>query len=132
MARVKQVATKPRKLMGNVMQAAGRIEKEREEETKVESSDEEIETVAELERKRKGKGIAGSKPSKKKKKMEKAPALKPFVQQNIFEPRIGTFKDTKKLEGYDEKAFQLSIFLEDTPENEMTNISLVPQNFRIL
>ncbi|KAF2318187.1 hypothetical protein GH714_002499 [Hevea brasiliensis] len=27
--------------------------------------------------------------------------------------RIGTFKDTKKLEGYDEKAFQLSIFLEE-------------------
>ncbi|KAF2312328.1 hypothetical protein GH714_034269 [Hevea brasiliensis] len=46
--------------------------------------------------------------------------------------RIGTFKDTRKLEGYDEKAFQLSIFPEDTPENEMTNISLVPQNFRIL
>ncbi|XP_058006835.1 uncharacterized protein LOC110671496 [Hevea brasiliensis] len=46
--------------------------------------------------------------------------------------RIGTFKDSRKLEGYDEKAFQLSIFLEGTPENEMTNISLVPQNFRIL
>ncbi|KAF2322817.1 hypothetical protein GH714_031062 [Hevea brasiliensis] len=26
--------------------------------------------------------------------------------------RIGTFKDTRKLDGYDEKAFQLSIFLE--------------------
>ncbi|KAF2301173.1 hypothetical protein GH714_020639 [Hevea brasiliensis] len=104
--------------------------------------------------------------------MEKAPASKPFVQQNIFEPRIlwkyekveesfsvrvkkksqiidvdflasvlnlpndgnriGTFKDSRKLEGYDEKAFQLSIFPEGTPENEMTNISLVPQNFRIL
>ncbi|XP_058006735.1 eukaryotic translation initiation factor 3 subunit A-like [Hevea brasiliensis] len=46
--------------------------------------------------------------------------------------RIGTFKDSRKLEGYDEKAFQLSIFPEGTPENEMTNISLVPQNFRIL
>ncbi|KAJ9166972.1 hypothetical protein P3X46_021661 [Hevea brasiliensis] len=170
--------------------------------------------VAERARKRKGKGIAGSEPSAKKKKMEKAPASKPFVQQNIFEPRyikwdsfsdlpyefeelftfqgwmefselneyyypyliqefygsmkevvkgesfsvrikkksqivdveflasvlnlpndgnrIGTFKDSRKLEGYDEKAFQLSIFSEGTPENEMTNISLVPQNFRIL
>ncbi|KAF2316718.1 hypothetical protein GH714_042059 [Hevea brasiliensis] len=29
--------------------------------------------------------------------------------------RIGTFKDTRKLEGYDEKAFQLSIF----PEAQM-------------
>ncbi|KAF2289106.1 hypothetical protein GH714_028942 [Hevea brasiliensis] len=38
--------------------------------------------------------------------------------------RIGTFKDSRKLEGYDEKAFQLSIFPEGTPENEMTNISL--------
>ncbi|KAF2283263.1 hypothetical protein GH714_043615 [Hevea brasiliensis] len=75
--------------------------------------------------------------------MEKAPASKPFVQQNILSQasvlnlpndgnRIGTFKDSRKLEGYDEKAFQLSIFPEGTPENEMTNISLVPQNFRIL
>ncbi|KAJ9153548.1 hypothetical protein P3X46_026975 [Hevea brasiliensis] len=165
-------------------------------------------------RKRKERVFFGSEPSAKKKKMEKAPASKPFVQQNIFEPRyikwdsfsdlpyefedlftfqgwmefselneyyypyliqefygsmkevvkgesfsvrikkksqivdveflasvlnlpndgnrIGTFKDSRKLEGYDEKAFQLSIFPEGTPENEMTNISLVPQNFRIL
>ncbi|KAF2286752.1 hypothetical protein GH714_026851 [Hevea brasiliensis] len=50
--------------------------------------------------------------------MEKAPASKPFVQQNILSQasvlnlpndgnRIGTFKDSRKLEGYDEKAFQL-------------------------
>ncbi|KAJ9184861.1 hypothetical protein P3X46_004547 [Hevea brasiliensis] len=182
--------------------------------TEVENSNDETETVAERARKRKGKGIAGSEPSAKKKKMEKGPASKPFVQQNIFEPRyikwdsfsdlpyefeelftfqgwmefselneyyypyliqefygsmkevvkgesfsvrvkkksqiidvdflasvlnlpndgnkIGTFKDSRKLDGYDEKAFQLSIFPEGTLENEMTNISLVPQNFRIL
>ncbi|XP_057984646.1 uncharacterized protein LOC131169434 [Hevea brasiliensis] len=214
MARVKQVSTKPRKFMGDAMKAAASSEKEREEGTEVENSNDEIEIVAERARKREGKGIAGSEPSAKKKKMEKAPASKPFVQQNIFEPRyikwdsfsdlpyefeelftfqgwmefsqlneyyypyliqefygsmkevvkgesfsvrvkkksqiidvdflasilnlpndgnrIGTFKDSRKLEGYDEKAFQLSIFPEGTPENEMTNISLVPQNFRIL
>ncbi|KAJ9168450.1 hypothetical protein P3X46_019971 [Hevea brasiliensis] len=200
--------------MGDAMKAAAGSEKEREEGTEVENSNDETETVAERARKRKGKGIAGSEPSAKKKKMEKAPASKPFVQQNIFEPRyikwdsfsdlpyefeelftfqswmefselneyyypyliqefygsmkevvkgesfsvrvkkksqiidvdflasvlnlpndgnkIGTFKDSRKLDGYDEKAFQLSIFPEGTPENEMTNISLVPQNFRIL
>ncbi|KAJ9178823.1 hypothetical protein P3X46_010672 [Hevea brasiliensis] len=200
--------------MGDAMKAAASSEKEREEGTEVENSNKETETVAEQIRKRKGKGIAGSEPSEKKKKMEKAPASKPLVQQNIFEPRyikwdsfsdlpyefedlftfqgwmefselneyyypyliqefygsmkevvkgesfsvrvkkksqivdvdflasvlnlpndgnrIGTFKDSRKLEGYDEKAFQLSIFPEGTPENEMTNISLVPQNFRIL
>ncbi|XP_057998278.1 uncharacterized protein LOC131177317 [Hevea brasiliensis] len=214
MARVKQVSTKPRKFMGDAMKVAASSEKEREEGTEVENSNDETETVAERARKRKGKGIAGSEPSAKKKKMEKAPALKPFVQQNIFKPkyikwdsfsdlpyefeelftfqgwmefselneyyypyliqefygsmkevvkgesfsvrvkkksqiidvdflasvlnlpndgnRIGTFKDSRKLEGYDEKAFQLSIFSEGTPKNEMTNISLVPQNFRIL
>ncbi|KAF2308032.1 hypothetical protein GH714_034607 [Hevea brasiliensis] len=31
--------------------------------------------------------------------------------------RIGTFKDSRKLEGYDEKAFQLSIFPEDEGES---------------
>ncbi|KAF2285000.1 hypothetical protein GH714_034441 [Hevea brasiliensis] len=194
MARVKQVTTKPRKFMGDAMKAAASSEKEREEGTEVENSNDETETVAERARKRKGKGIAGSEPSEKKKKMEKAPASKPFVQQNIFEPRyikwdsfsdlpyefeelftfqgwmefselneyyypyliqefygsmkevvkgesfsvrvkkksqivdvdflasvlnlpndgnrIGTFKDSRKLEGYDEKAFQLSIFPE--------------------
>ncbi|XP_057986504.1 uncharacterized protein LOC131171067 [Hevea brasiliensis] len=214
MARVKQVTTKPQKFMGDAMKAAASSEKEREEGTEVENNNDETETVAERARKRKGKGIAGSEPSEKKNKMEKAPASKPFVQQNIFEPRyikwdsfsdlpyefeelftfqgwmefselneyyypyliqefygsmkevvkresfsvrvkkksqivdveflasvlnlpndgnrIGTFKDSRKLEGYDEKAFQLSIFSEGTPENEMTNISLVPQNFRIL
>ncbi|KAF2285800.1 hypothetical protein GH714_007865 [Hevea brasiliensis] len=195
MARVKQVTTKPRKFMGDAMKAAASSEKEREEGTEVENSNDETETVAERARKRKGKGIAGSEPSEKKKKMEKAPASKPFVQQNIFEPRyikwdsfsdlpyefeelftfqgwmefselneyyypyliqefygsmkevvkgesfsvrvkkksqiidvdflasvlnlpndgnrIGTFKDSRKLEGYDEKAFQLSIFPEE-------------------
>ncbi|KAF2303613.1 hypothetical protein GH714_020141 [Hevea brasiliensis] len=98
--------------MGDVMKAADRSEKKREEETKVENSDKETETVAERARKRKEKGIVGSEPSEKKKKMEKAPTSKPFVQQNIFEPRIGTFKDTRKLEGYNEKTFQLSIFPE--------------------
>ncbi|KAF2308724.1 hypothetical protein GH714_014524 [Hevea brasiliensis] len=166
MARVKQVATKTRKFMG-CYESCCSSKKEREEGTEVENSNEETETVAERARKRKGKGIAGSEPSEKKKKMEKAPASKPFVQQNIFEPRyikwdsfsdlpyefedlftfqgwmefselneyyypyliqefygsmkevvkgesfsIGTFKDSRKLEGYDEKAFQLSIFLE--------------------
>ncbi|XP_057986663.1 beta-mannosyltransferase 4-like [Hevea brasiliensis] len=74
--------------MGDAMKAIRRIEKEREEETEVKSSDEETETMAEVERKRKGKGIARSEPSKKEKKMEKAPASKPFVQQNIFELRF--------------------------------------------
>ncbi|XP_058005328.1 uncharacterized protein LOC131181316 [Hevea brasiliensis] len=214
MARVKQVATKPQKFMGDAMKAAGSSKKEREEGTEVENNNEETETVAQRARKRKGKGIVGSEPSEKKKKMEKSPASKSFVQQNIFEPRyikwdsfsdlpyefedlftfqgwmefselneyyypyliqefygsmkevvkgesfsmrvkkksqivdvdflasilnlpndgnrIGTFKDSRKLEGYDEKAFQLSIFPEGIPENEMTNINLVPQNFRIL
>ncbi|XP_058005421.1 uncharacterized protein LOC131181391 [Hevea brasiliensis] len=88
MPRVKQVATKPQKFMGDAMTATGRSEKEREEETKVENIDEETETVEERPRKRKEKGIAGLEPSTKKKKMEKAPASKPFVQQNIFEPRF--------------------------------------------
>ncbi|KAF2287181.1 hypothetical protein GH714_038627 [Hevea brasiliensis] len=148
MARVKQVTTKPQKFMGDAMKAAASSEKEREEGTEVENSNEETEIVAERARKRKGKGIARSEPSAKKKKMEKAPASKPLVQQNIFKPsmkevvkgesfsvrvkkksqivdvdflasvlnlpndgnRIGTFKDSRKLEGYDEKAFQLSIF----------------------
>ncbi|KAF2308421.1 hypothetical protein GH714_009498 [Hevea brasiliensis] len=40
--------------------------------------------------------------------------------------RIGTFKDTKKLEGYDEKAFQLSIFPKEMMNEikEMSGLSL--------
>ncbi|KAF2304512.1 hypothetical protein GH714_032864 [Hevea brasiliensis] len=165
MARVKQVTTKPRKFMGDAMKAAASSEKEREEGTEVENSNEETETVAERARKRKGKGIAGSEPSEKKKKMEKAPASKPFVQQNIFEPsmkevvkgesfsvrvkkksqivdvdflasvlnlpndgnRIGTFKDSRKLEGYDEKAFQLSIFPEDFVKISKANLDMMKE-----
>ncbi|XP_057997281.1 uncharacterized protein LOC131176297 [Hevea brasiliensis] len=161
MARVKQVAIKPRKFMGDAMKAVGRSEKEREEETEIENSDEETETVAERARKRKGKGwmefselneyyypyliqefygsmkevVKGESFSVKVKKKSQIIDVD-FLASVLNLPndgnRIGTFKDTRKLEGYDEKAFQLSIFLEGTPENEMTNISLVPQNFRIL
>ncbi|KAF2286286.1 hypothetical protein GH714_013245 [Hevea brasiliensis] len=210
MAKVKQVATKPQKFMGDAMKATGKSEKKREEETELENSDEETETVAERARKRKGTGIAGLELFKKKKKMEKAPASKPFAQQNIFEPRyikwdsfsdlpyefedlftfqgwmefselneyyypyliqefygsmkegvkgesfsvkvkkkshiidvdflasvlnlpndgnrIGTFKDTRKLEGYDEKAFQLSIFSEGKEESKLAEDEEVEKN----
>ncbi|KAF2301405.1 hypothetical protein GH714_023784 [Hevea brasiliensis] len=137
--------------MGDAMKTAGRSEKEREEETEVENSDEETKTVAERAKKERER-YCWVRAFREKEEMEKAPASKPFVQQNIFGPsmkegvkgeslsvkvkkksqivdvdflasilnlpndgnRIGTFKDSRKLEGYDEKAFQLSIFSRGT------------------
>ncbi|KAF2294656.1 hypothetical protein GH714_014393 [Hevea brasiliensis] len=65
------------------MKAAAVPKKEREEGTEVENSNDETETVAERARKRKGKGIAGSEPSAKKKKMEKA-LLRNLLCNKIF------------------------------------------------
>ncbi|KAF2301180.1 hypothetical protein GH714_020687 [Hevea brasiliensis] len=121
MARVKQVSTKPRKFMGDAMKAAASSEKEREEGTEVENSNDETETVAERARKRKGKyekvEESFSVRVKKKSQIIDVDFLASVLNLPNDGNRIGTFKDSRKLEGYDEKAFQLSIFPEDEGES---------------
>ncbi|KAF2284173.1 hypothetical protein GH714_019909 [Hevea brasiliensis] len=112
MAKVNQVTHKPRKLLGGAIKAAGRSENEREKETEVEDSDEETNIVAELVRKRNGKDVARSKPSKKKKKVEKVKKKSQVIDVDFIAfalnlpndgNMIGTFKESKKFEGYNEK-----------------------------
>ncbi|XP_057989146.1 uncharacterized protein LOC131172215 [Hevea brasiliensis] len=123
--------------MGDAMKAAASSEKEREEGTEVENSNDETETVAERARKRKGKGwmefselnvyyypyliqeFYGSMKEesfsvrvKKKSQIIDVDFLASVLNLPNDGNRIGTFKDSRKLDGYDEKAFQLSIFPE--------------------
>ncbi|KAF2283749.1 hypothetical protein GH714_014785 [Hevea brasiliensis] len=95
MARVKQVATKPQKFMGDAMKAAGRPKKEREDDTKIDDNKEEIETVVELMKKRKGKGIAGSEPSKKKRKLRRPLFQNPLCSRTSLNQGIMAKQNAK-------------------------------------
>ncbi|KAF2301398.1 hypothetical protein GH714_023693 [Hevea brasiliensis] len=92
MARVKQVATKPRKFMGDAMKAAGRSEKEREEGTEVENSDEETETVAERAKKERERVLLGQ-PSRKRRNGE-GPYFETFCATKYFQA-----KEIKEMSG---------------------------------
>ncbi|KAF2288690.1 hypothetical protein GH714_010549 [Hevea brasiliensis] len=136
MARVKQVLPNL-KFMGDAMKAAA-IRKRKEKKTEVENSNEEKrQWQNEQEKERKGldgifelneyyypyliqefygsmkevvKGESFSVRVKKKSQIVDVDFLASVLNLPNDGNRIGTFKDSRKLEGYDEKAFQLSIF----------------------
>ncbi|KAF2315862.1 hypothetical protein GH714_040556 [Hevea brasiliensis] len=159
MARVKQVAAKPRKFMGDAMKAAGSSEKEREEGTK-------LRTVMKKQRqwqnskKKKGKGLDGifelneyyypyliqefdgsmkevvkgesfSVRVKKKSQIVNVDFLASVLNLLNDGNRIGTFKDSRKLEGYDEKAFQLSIFSEGNQRKSGLTLSILEKSHEL-